>query len=285
MTAPHPFPYQGSKRKLAPAILPYVPTCTKRVVEPFAGSAAISLACADEQRAGRFWLNDSNPGVIALWKSIVTDPDGLAGAYEQLWQDQTGKERAFYNEVRERYNETQEAPDLLYLVARCVKAAIRYNAQGQFNQSPDHRRKGMRPDKMRANLIAVSKLLGPRTKTTCRDYQEVFNALDNDDLVYMDPPYQGVSNTKDSRYCEGVDFDEFVAALEGLNNRSVMYIISYDGRTGDKQYGKPLPSSLKLEHVELDAGQSSQATLLGKKAKTVESLYVSPAAYEASSPL
>jgi DNA adenine methylase len=51
-------------------------------------------------------------------------------------------------------------PDyFLYLLARCVKGSVRYNANGEFNQSPDNRRKGMRPDFMRSNIIAVSMLM------------------------------------------------------------------------------------------------------------------------------
>jgi DNA adenine methylase len=42
-------------------------------------------------------------------------------------------------------------------------------------------------------------------------------------------------------------------------------------------FGKPLPVSLRLERIEIDAGRSSQATLLGKDARTCESLYLSPA--------
>ena len=45
----------------------------------------------------------------------------------------------------------------------------------------------------------------------------------------------------------------------------------------DKSYGEPLPDSLDLVCVEIDAGRSSQATLLGRKANTVESLYLSRA--------
>ncbi|MBI2498258.1 MAG: hypothetical protein HYV75_10240, partial [Opitutae bacterium] len=67
---------------------------------------------------------------------------------------------------------------------------------------------------------------------------------------------------------------------------SISYIVSYDGRTGSKTYGPPLPGYLQLDLVELHAGRSSQATLLGRNDETVESLYLSPAltARLASSP-
>ena len=60
MTIPQPFQYQGSKRALASTILQYLPEKTQRLVEPFCGSAAVSVAAAARGRASEFWLNDFN---------------------------------------------------------------------------------------------------------------------------------------------------------------------------------------------------------------------------------
>ena len=97
------------------------------------------------------------------------------------------------------------------------------------------------------------------------------------DLIYLDPPYQGVSGGRDPRYVKGVWYDEFVQGLETLNARDISYIVSYDGRTNDRLHGRPLPRDLRLRHIELEAGRSSQETLLGASAVTYESLYLSPA--------
>lgn len=51
---PHPIPYQGSKRQLAPVVLSYFPSRFGRLVEPFAGSAAVSLAAAHRRLADTF---------------------------------------------------------------------------------------------------------------------------------------------------------------------------------------------------------------------------------------
>ncbi|MBM3879048.1 MAG: TIR domain-containing protein [Verrucomicrobia bacterium] len=48
MRVPHPIPYQGSKRNLAPAILGYFPERVGTLIEPSAGSAALGLASASE---------------------------------------------------------------------------------------------------------------------------------------------------------------------------------------------------------------------------------------------
>jgi DNA adenine methylase len=92
----------------------------------------------------------------------------------------------------------------------------------------------------------------------------------------MDPPYQGVCGDRDSRYFSGISYDEYISTLAELNERQIRYAVSYDGRTGIKTFGKVLPDSLLLTLIELEAGRSSQATLLGRDAITVESLYLSP---------
>lgn len=283
MPVPHPIPYQGSKRYLAPRILQYFPADVRRLVEPFAGSAALSLGAAQSGKTRQFWLNDINAPLIDLWRSILYTPDALANRYALLWTAQLGQERAYYDLVRARFNLTQRPYYLLYLLARCVKAAVRYNAAGEFNQSPDNRRKGRQPESMRQDILAASALLRDGTMLTAEDYRAVLPRTTPNDLVYLDLPYQGVCATRDPRYFKGIDEDQFVCALADLNMRGIPYLLSYDGKTGktgSKQYGKALPSSLQLEWVELDAGRSSQATLLGRDDRTVESLYLSPALLE-----
>ena len=90
-------------------------------------------------------------------------PNNIANAYEKLWKAQTGQEREYYDWVRTQFNQTQRPDYLLYLLARCVKASVRYNAYGEFNQSPDNRRKGARPDTMRENIVGASRLLKGKT--------------------------------------------------------------------------------------------------------------------------
>lgn len=274
---PHPIPYQGSKRLIAPQILAYCPQRVGRLVEPFTGSAAFSLAAAARCRAESFWLNDAHAPLIALWREILKSPDGLADAYARLWESQRGRERVFFDEVRARFNRNHEPADFLYLLARCVKAAIRYNSAGEFNNTPDNRRLGARPAEMRRRLLGAAEFLARRTLLTAFDYKRVLEGCQRSDLIYMDPPYQGVCGERDQRYAPKMTHDQFCCELERLNSRDLMYLVSYDGRTGEKQYGKPLPADLGLLHLEIRAGRSTQATLLGRSCVTYESLYVSPA--------
>ncbi len=277
MNVPHPIPYQGSKRNLADAILRYFPDKVETLHEPFAGSAAISLAAAAHKRAKRFCINDLNKPLVDLWRAIINAPDKLSREYEGLWHEQLEDPRAFYREIRDKFNQTGRPDYFLYLLARCVKASVRYNANGEFNQSPDNRRRGATPATMRDQLLGASYLLKDKTSFSSKNYRDVVLDAAKADLVYMDPPYQGVCGNRDTRYLASVQFCEFVEVLKQLNERHIRYIVSYDGRTGRKIHGVRLPDHLHLTHMELAAGRSSQATLLGRKDATVEALYLSPA--------
>ena len=273
---PNPFPYQGSKRRLAPQILQYLPRSVPRLVEPFAGSAAVSIAVAMREGASRYWINDAHEPLVALWRELLNRPEDLASRYAFLWRDQDGRERQYYDEVRDRFNGRHDPADFLYLLARCVKAAVRYNANGDFNNTPDNRRRGARPSEMRRRLIRVSTLLKDRTRVTSWDYRKVLRDCTSSDIVYMDPPYQGVCGSRDQRYLPRVDHDRLCADLAELTSRKVMFAVSYDGRTGAKRFGANLPESLGLVRLEVRAGRSTQATLLGRDDITYESLYLSP---------
>lgn len=133
----------------------------------------------------------------------------------------------------------------------------------------------MRPKKMHENLIGAGRLLGSRTSVISGDYRALLEVAGPGDLVYMDPPYQGVSTGRDARYFQQLDVDEFISDLERLNLRGVPFVLSYDGSCGDREYGKALPDHLELSRIAVHAGPSSQATLNGKSAQTVESLYLS----------
>ena len=277
---PHIVQYQGSKRLLAPQILPYMPRHFARLIEPFAGMAAVTIAVSKQERAAEYLINDLNAPLVSILQSAIEEPKNLVKRYSAVWQEQfsfEGGSIAHYYHIRDAFNHGDQTPEnMLYLLARCVKGSVRYGSNGLFNQSPDKRRNGTSPEKLKQNVEAISYYLKGRTTFHSTDYREVLAMAQPGDVVYMDPPYQGVSNVRDSRYFAGIDFEDFVVSIEELNRRGIDYLISYDGKCGEKQYGEELPAELGLYKVLLKAGLSSQSLLLGKHEVTYEALYVSP---------
>jgi len=260
--------------------LPFFPHGIDTLIEPFAGSAALSIAAASYSKAVQFQLNDLNQPLANLWRAIIHDPQSITAEYKRLWMDQKDNKRKFYDDVRDEFNRTHRPDYLLYLLARCVKASVRYNPKGEFNQSPDNRRLGRDPKRMADDIFAVSNLLRGRTTITSQDYQEVLRDATTRDLIYMDPPYQGVCSSGDPRYYSAIEFEDFMRALSQLNRNGMSFILSYDGRTGNKSFGRELPHDLELYRIEVEAGRSSQSTLLGGSAMTYESVYLSKALIE-----
>ena len=273
----NPIPYQGSKRNLAPAILQHFPGGVDTLYEPFAGSAAVTLAALRAGKAARAHLNDSLGPLMALWQQIVDSPEEISLAYADLWKRQQTDPAAGYEGVRAEYNRNPTPDRLLFLLARCVKGAVRFNANGEFNQSADRRRLGARPATMRERIAVTSRLLRGRVKLSAVDYARVLGRATRRDLIYLDPPYQGTSGTRDPRYYQPLDLDRFVGEIRKLSERGIPFLISLDGRCGKRAYGKQLPPELGLTRIELHAGRSSQATLSGRSEHTYESLYLSPA--------
>lgn len=271
-----PFPYRGGKRKLAPAILRYFPSNVATLYEPFAGSGAVTLHAAAQGLAQRYFLGDVLVPLAELWRRILESPEALVHDYELLWMGQFDNPRIHYDLTRKAFNADQDPVKLLYLLARCVKNAIRFNQNGEFNQAADHRRSGFDPETLRKRLLAVAPLR-ERSAVLAVDYRYLLRCAQREDLVYMDPPYQGAGKGRESRYYQSLYLPRFLDELETANARGVSYLISFDGRCGDRTYGPELPVELGLRHVELRAGRSSQATLNGRADETIESLYLSPA--------
>ena len=157
MKIPHLVQYQGSKRNLADQIIHYFPDNFDRLIEPFSGMAAISVACAFHKFTQEFLINDLNPALSDLLKLVVNEPDTVYQKYKKIWcGHQTSSDH--YNNMRDVFNKTGDPVIFLYLLARCVKGSVRYNGAGEFNQSPDKRRLGTSPDRMKANIFSISSL-------------------------------------------------------------------------------------------------------------------------------
>lgn len=270
-----PIPYQGSKRKVASRVFEFAPIEINTLYEPFAGSAAVTLFASNNKLADHYAINDSCEPLAVLLKNIIEQPEKCAADYEKIWRDQLSSPEEHYYKIRDEFNKDGHPVKFLFLMAKCVKNAVRFNSAGKFNQSPDKRRLGRNPDLMRKHLISTSLLLKNKSTVTNTDYAEVLTETGPGDLVYMDPPYQGTSSTKNPRYHQGIDLNRLIGELEKLNERGVHYLLSFDGQLGEKQYGY-LPEHLRLNRIDVNMGRSAQSTLNGGDAISIESLYISP---------
>ena len=222
--------------------------------------------------------------LIQLWNLIQTDPEQVIADYERKWTElndelngliQRDGERgeglpAFYYEVRRRFNATQHPCDLNFLMRTCVNGIVRFNDDGEFNNSFHLSRRGMTP--RRFTQIAKSwhsKIQG--VSFVNQDYAETVASADKDDFVYFDPPYAG----NRQRYVSDLDLNRFFSTLEDLNRRGVKWALSFDGSRGATDLSYAMPPALFKRRLLISSGDSAVNKVLNGPVEMVqESLYL-----------
>lgn len=164
----------------------------RRLIEPFAGSAALGLALA--HLFDELWLNDVNADVINVYAVLRDCPEGYLEEARALFAPETNNPETYYR-LRDEFNRTRSprrrAALFLYLNRHGYNGLCRYNNVGEFNV-PFGRYK--RPYFPEEELRAAAGVLA-KTKLTSLDFEEVLGRAGPGDVVYCDPPYVPLSAT------------------------------------------------------------------------------------------
>jgi site-specific DNA-methyltransferase (adenine-specific) len=278
-TIPSLIKWTGSKRSQAAAIAAFMPPY-RRYFEPFLGGGALLyLAGVPGSVAG-----DSYGPLICLWKLIQTDPERVVSDYELKWaalkteldalnQGELKRGEAIpqtYYLYRRRFNEKKDPLDLNFLMRTCVNGIVRFNDQGEFNNSFHLSRAGMEPRRFRAVVDAWHPVI-QGVEFLCCDYAEMVAGAEKEDFVYFDPPYAA----SHQRYAADLDLERFFGILEMLNARGVKWALSFDGRRGSRDLTHPVDQSLFKRQLSLASGNSPVNKVLNGPIEPVEeSLYL-----------
>ena len=190
-----PLKTQGIKTKLVPLIARSISwPGYGRWIEPFFGSGVVALNIMPR----RATLADTNTHVIALYRQIQ---DGTLTGYtvrthlEREGRTLFSRGESHYYAVRERFNETGEPLDFLFLSRSCFNGMIRFNRKGLYNV-PFCRK----PDRFRPALVtrivnqvewARRAMQGKDWTFLAQDWRITLAGAKPDDLIYCDPPYVG----------------------------------------------------------------------------------------------
>lgn len=220
--------WPGGKRRVVPFLLPHLDLPAKRLVEPFCGSCALSLAVADQ--AERFWLNDINSDLHNLLVQIKEAPDLLLAAVRPFFTPAKNRESSYYN-LRDRFNRATEplerAALFIYLNRHGYNGLCRYNSNGEFNVPFGRYSRPYFPAlEIRDSLDVLA-----RAEITAFDFEEVLDACGRGDVVYCDPPYVPLSETASfTSYSAGgfglAEQERLARAAEGAAGRGALVVIS-----------------------------------------------------------
>lgn len=177
--------WAGNKTAVMPELTKHLPT-GPRLVEPFAGSCAVMMATEYPQ----YLIADINPDLISFYQAVAGNPFDLMERAKHLFKI-FNSEHGYYDS-RESFNHNDDpewrAALFLYLNRHCYRGLCRYNKKGQFNTPYGNYKNPYFPEK---EIIAFAEK-AKRATFICASYDETLAQLQTGDVVYCDPPYDGL---------------------------------------------------------------------------------------------
>jgi DNA adenine methylase len=185
--------WAGGKRQLLPAIRKYIPRRYKLYFEPFVGAGAVLFDLQPQAAV----VNDANAELINCYRVIKRDPEGLI---VQLRQHKN--EKKYYYRLRSldraptftALSDVERAARIIYLNKTCYNGLFRVNSQGQFNVPFGNYANPNIVDEI--VIRAVSRYLNEaNVEISHDDFAAAVGGATRGDFVYLDPPYDPVSDT------------------------------------------------------------------------------------------
>lgn len=220
----------GGKRQLLPSIKPMLPKRITSYCEPFVGGGAVLFDLQPKKAI----VNDINSDLILVYTVIKDNVEALIELLETY-----PNEESFYYELRnidrdqEKYDklsEIERAARVIFLNKTCYNGLYRVNNAGEFN-SPFGKYKN--PNIVNAPVLrAVSAYFNSSEITfSTTDFELVLEQVRKGTFVYLDPPYDPVSDTSSfTGYSKGgFSRDQQIQLREccdRLNARGVKFMLS-----------------------------------------------------------
>ncbi len=199
--------YRGGKSKEIPHLIKHIPQYSGRYIEPFFGGGALFFHLAPQ----RAIINDINSKLISFYLGVRDNFETLKAELSEIEKPYAINRKRFeelksktpdkrvddenetlYYQIRDMFNDlTQKkySDALLYFFINktAYSGMIRHNAKGEFNVPYG------RYANLNTSLVtkAHSKLL-TNTEIFNFDYSGIFNMAEEDDFMFLDPPYDCV---------------------------------------------------------------------------------------------
>jgi DNA adenine methylase len=200
--------YRGGKSREIPRFLQYIPDDFNRYVEPFLGGGAVYFHIEPDNAI----LNDINDRLITFYQQLKDDYSQMRQQLDQLQRQYEANQLAYkrlkvltpeervpnanedlYYRIRELFNHPDDTylDGVLYFFINktAYSGMIRYNNSGEYNVPF-----GRYPN-LNTRLVTLqhNELL-QGAELFSLDYRQIFDMVDEDDFMFLDPPYDCVFN-------------------------------------------------------------------------------------------
>lgn len=222
--------WAGGKRQLLNTLIPLLPEEYSIYCEPFFGGGALFFALQPHFAC----INDVNHDLMRVYSVIKNNVDALI---ERLRKFQNNKDHFYQVRRWDRNQNTymllsdiEKAARIIYLNRTCFNGLFRVNRLGEFNVPYGSY---VNPNIVNEPLLrAVSGYLNEAEIEICTgDYAEILNKLPENAFVYLDPPYDPVSETASfTSYVKGGFSREAQIKLrqycDKLDERGIKFMLS-----------------------------------------------------------
>jgi DNA adenine methylase len=238
--------YRGGKSKEIPHFEKHIPQFDGRYIEPFFGGGALFFYLEPKKAI----INDINSKLMAFYNGVKSNFATLQKELSEIEKLYVANRRKFeelksktpnlrvddknetlYYQIRDMFNDLKDkkySDALLYFFINktAYSGMIRYNAKGEFNVPYG------RYSNLNTSLVTEthSKLLC-NSEIYNRDYKEIFAMVEEDDFMFLDPPYDCIfSDYGNVEHKDGFNeknHTELATAYKQLKCKALMVI----GRT------------------------------------------------------
>lgn len=255
--------WAGGKRQLLEEIRNYVPKRFNTYYEPFIGGGAVLF----DWQPKKAIINDVNTELVNTYKVIR---DQVNEIIEDLSKHRNEKEYFYELRALDRQPEFRElsavkrASRLIFLNKTCFNGLFRVNRQGQFNVPfGDYKN----PNIVNEMIIrAVHHYLSSNdVQILNQDFVDAVSTAKKSDFIYIDPPYDPVSDTSSfTGYClDGFGRKEQIKlkeTIDDLTKRGCLVLLSNSAT----DFIKELYADYKIVIVEATRAINSNAARRGK---------------------
>lgn len=232
----------GSKRFQSAEIIKYFPNVINTYYEPFCGSCSVmfQLLNSREHTINNVVCSDINGDLIDFWKTFKKDPKGIYKEYVKMWTimsnlSDDNLRRKYFESIRDEFNQTRSPYLFFFLMRTCTNGVPRYNHYGQFNNTLHLTRDGINPKRLEKIINQWSNVLNEHNVEFRRcDYSEIFGIVEEDDFLYLDPPYELTRST--GKFFGKIDHLDLFDRIRLINENEIRYALSFDGGDNTPDY-------------------------------------------------
>lgn len=285
--------WAGGKTELLPVLeeeLPQEIRAKKELdiyIEPFVGAGAVFIYLSSNYKFKKIIINDINHKLINVYESIKNNCHELIDDLEQLKQEYLGYEededkKEMYLRIRDEFNDwnsvnkIKQAANFIFINKTCFNGLYRENKSGGYNVPWGQHKNPSMYDK--EQIINMSKILNAKDEKgndkviiCCGEYKDLEKYVDENTLVYMDPPYRPITKSGFTSYNKsGFNDDaqiELAKFYEKLSDKGAKVMLSNSDPKNyqeDDEFFDDLYGKFNVQRVSVSRMINSKGTGRGK---------------------